>query len=561
MNMIRTAPVATSSMISRLPVVNQAGASYFSVIASCLIFFLCGLALAPYPGVQNDEALFAAPLYPPRTGFTSITVSHWRVPLMQMSYLGCLKAWIYRPIFEIWAPSVFSLRIPVLIIGTMTIWLTWMLLRRTLGDRAAIIGTLLLATDTSFLLTTCFDWGPVTLQHFLTVGGVLALVYFYRSKKLWHLGLGFLLFGLAIWDKALFSWTLAGLLVATSLVFPGELWKELRWQRVSVAAVCFVLGAFPLLWYNVAQGGKTFSSNARFSQQGLTTKWEALKETANGSALFGYLVADDQGRPLRPARTVLQRSSVGLSHFAGNPQRNSSVYAFLAALLALPLLWKTPVRKPMLFALILMVIIWLQMALTVGAGTGAHHPVLLWPWPMFLIAAGFSQLAGKLPRYGGALAIAALLFLSISSLLVTNQYLAELIENGPGVTWTDAIFPLADYLHMRTDNEIYSVDWGTTNSLRLLNRGTLRLQEATFTLLKDSPSQQDANFLSNMIQRRDALLVAHTSEFEAFKGINARLIAIATEDGYKRHIVSTIYDREGRAVFEVLRFDKLLTKP
>ena len=475
---------------------------------------------------------------------------------MQMSYLGCLKAWIYKPIFALWAPSVFSLRVPVLIFGTVTVWLSWLLLRRILGDRAATIGTFLLATDTSFLLTTCFDWGPVTLQHLLAVGGVLSLVYFYRSQKPPYLGLGFLLFGLAMWDKALFSWTLFGLLVATLLVFPRELWKELRWQNLLIASLCFVVGVFPLLWYNVAQGGRTFSSNARFSLQGFLTKSETLQETANGSALFGYLVSEQHPKALTEPRTRFQRSSLALSHIVGNPRSNFNIYAFAVALIALPLVWRTPARKPMLFAIILMVVVWLQMALTVGAGTGAHHPVLLWPWPLFLIGAGFSQLAEKLPRHGKALVAVVLLFLSITSLLVTNQYLAELIENGPGVIWTDAIFPLSDYLRVRTDNEIYSVDWGTMNSLRLLNRGTLRLQEATFTLLKSSPSPQDKEFLRNMIRARDALLVAHKNEFEAFKGINARLDAIATEEGYKRDIVSTIYDGEGRPVFEVLRFTK-----
>jgi hypothetical protein len=531
-------------------------ASNMALILSCVTFFLCGLTFIPYLGVQNDEALFAAPLYSPKLGFSSIIVSHLQIPLMQMSYLGCLKAWIYKPIFSLWAPSVFSLRVPVLVIGTATIWLSWLLLRLTLGDRAAIIGTILLATDSIFLLTTCFDWGPVALQHVLMVGGVVALVCFHRSGKDKLLALGFLLFGLGMWDKALFSWSLSGMAIATIVVYPRDLWKEVRWQRLLIAALFFVLGMFPLLWYNLVQGGRTFSGNARFSQRYLRIKIQALESTADGSALFGYLVSNDPPRDLRPAHTLVQRSSVALSHWIGNRPSNFMTYGFLLALVTAPFLWSTSARKPMLFSLVLLAVFWLQMALTIGAGTGAHHVILMWPWPIFLVAAAFSQVSLSISRYGTAMIGAVVLFLAASNLLVTNQYLERVIEDGPGPVWTDAIFPLAEYLRTRTSSEIYSVDWGTMNSLRLLNRGTLRLQEATFMLLKDKPTEEEKQFLLKMTRRNDGLLVAHTQAFEAFNGINTRLLAFAIREGYQPHAENTIDDREGRAVFEVFRFEK-----
>jgi hypothetical protein len=36
----------------------------------------------------------------------------------------------------------------------------------------ASVGGLLLATDTIFLFTTSFDWGPVAPQHFLAMAGL-----------------------------------------------------------------------------------------------------------------------------------------------------------------------------------------------------------------------------------------------------------------------------------------------------------------------------------------------------------------------------------------------------
>ena len=543
----------TTTMFSRR-LITGGRLSHCAALACCALFLVSGFAILPYPGIQNDEALFAAPLFFPQWMIASIHIAGLHIPTMQMSYLGCLKAWVYKPIFSIWSPSVYSIRIPALLLGAGTIYLFWLLLRRTSGDRAALIGTILLATDTSFLLTTCFDWGPVALQHFLMVGGVLALVSFHQSGKEPLLGLGFFLFGLGLWDKAIFSWTLAGIAVATLPCFPRELWKIISWRRVLISLVFFLIGAFPLVWYNLKQNGKTFTSNANFSLHDTSVKLAALRKTTNGSAFFGYLVASPQPHSLREARTAVQRSAVILAHTMPE-NTNFTEFGFALAILMLPFLWRTGARKPLLFALLLMALVWFQMAITVGAGTGPHHVVLIWPWPMFLIAVAFSHAESCLPRVGKSAVIVVVAFLALTNVLLTNQYLARLIQSGPGPVWTDAIFPLAEYLQHETKVIIYSTDWGTTNSLRLLDRGALRLQEATFILLKDTLDKGDRQFLFNMMARSNSLLIGHMVTFEAFPNIGARLTLLASSCGFYRQPVTTILDQEGRAVFEVFKFE------
>ena len=525
-------------------------------VICCAYFLIWGALIIPYPGVQNDEALFGEVLYKPISALSFFNMFGNRIPIMLMTYLGCLKSWIYKPLFHLWPPSVMSIRIPMLLVGAVTIWLFWLFTKRTVGDRAATISTILLATDSTFLLTTCFDWGPVALQHLLMTAGVLALTSFYQTRSEKMLALAFFLFGFGLWDKALFSWTLGGFGVATLIVFPHEVWKRLSWRPLIIAGLSITIGAFPLLWYNVQQDGVTFRGNAKFSHQDLGQKLAALKKTADGSALFGYMVPASDIRDVRNAGTVLQRASVELSHATGRPQKNLTVHAFALALLILPFLWRTPARKPMLFSLLLMVGTWLQMAVTIGAGTGAHHAVLMWPWPMFFIAVGFAEASLRLRRAGAIVLIAVLLALAAMNCLVVNQFYSELIEYGPASVWTDAIFPLADYLRDHSSTDIYTVDWGMNNSLRLLDRGTLQLQEATFAILKDPPDVLDRNFLRQMITNSNALLIAHTTPFEAFKGINDRLSTIATGLGYQEQLISTIYDYEGRPVFRIVKYQE-----
>jgi Dolichyl-phosphate-mannose-protein mannosyltransferase len=536
---------------SRFPHWSQA-----APVFGCAYFIFWGALLIPFLGVQNDEALFGQAIYKPISALGFINIFGAHMPIMLMTYLGCLKSWIYKPIFKLWPPSAISIRVPVIGVGVITIWLFWLFAKRTIGDRAAAVGTILLATDSAFLLTTYFDWGPVALQHLLMIGGVLALTSFYQTRSQKMLALGFFLFGLGLWDKALFSWILGGLGVATLIVFPHELWKLLSWRRLMIAGLSLTVGAFPLLWYNVQQSGITFSGNAKFSRQDLGQKWAVLTTTVDSSAFFGYMVPATDIEEVRKADTVLQRASVAFSHATDSPRRNLTGYVFALVLLILPLLWGTRARKPMLFSLLVIVVVWLQMAVTKEAGMGAHHVVLMWPWPMFFLGTGLAEASLHIRRMGPIVLVAILLSVAVTNCLVTNQFYAELIEYGPAGVWTDAVFPLADYLRDHTSTDIYTVDWGACNPLRLLDRGTLRLQDATFTILKDRPDTLDRSFLRQMITNNNALLVAHTTQFEAFKGINDRLSTIATGLGYRQQLIATIHDYEGRPVFQVVRYQE-----
>src|SRR6202012_4294241 len=106
----------------------------------------------------NDELFFAGPLYDPNAAFYYVTVASTRIPLMVVSYTGALKTWLYAGLLAVLEPSPWTVRIPTLLAGAVTIWLTWSWMRRAgTGTRAAGIATILLATDTSYLMTTTFD--------------------------------------------------------------------------------------------------------------------------------------------------------------------------------------------------------------------------------------------------------------------------------------------------------------------------------------------------------------------------------------------------------------------
>ena len=184
---------------------------WWEPVICSLVFFLIGLTLLPYPGLQNDEALAASPLFRLTDAMEHISVFGHDAPTMLMAYLGALKTWIYAIVFHLFPPSYLSIRLPALIIGTATVWIVFLLVEKIHTRLAAWLAALVLATDPIFVLTTTFDWGPVAFQRFLlTAAGIFLVVRFHQSGAARDLAFSFFCFGLGFWDKALFAWLFGG---------------------------------------------------------------------------------------------------------------------------------------------------------------------------------------------------------------------------------------------------------------------------------------------------------------------------------------------------------------
>jgi 4-amino-4-deoxy-L-arabinose transferase-like glycosyltransferase len=517
----------------------------------CLLFVLEGSIFIPYIGLQNDEAIFSGAIYPPPGFLHAVRIFGLRLPTMLMSYLGTFKAWLYKPIFAVVGPSIWSMRIPALLLGAATVWLLFVLIRRIAGARAALAATALLATDAAFVMTTCMDWGPVALQHLLLLTGMLLLWRFHEAGRWPFLAAGFFIFGLAMWDKALFSWALAGLVAGALAVFPRQLRSHLTWRNTGIAVVWLLVGATPLVQFNIQRRLATFRENTHFSAEDFSQKATLLRLSLEGGCLFGYMVRDEPPpEPVEPANPM-ESFSVWLSHVCRQRRAGFLPYACLLAAALLPWLWRTPARKPMLFAAVFVAVVWLQMAFTKGAGTGAHHVVLLWPFPHLFAGVGLAEASRKLGRAGLGALIAVLVTVCGSNAVVLNQYLAKLVENGPTVVWTDAINPLSEYLRTVPAHHMYVWDWGIMNSLRILNGGKLPLELPHEEVAGDDDSRAAA---AALLTAPDAIVVAHSEGNEIFEGVNERVRALARSAGYRPEVLKVIADRGNRPIFQVFRF-------
>jgi hypothetical protein len=519
------------------------------LIALSVAFVATGMLFVPRLGIEADEAIVANGLYDHGAAWYSWHIAGVEVPVMLISYLGALKTWLYKGVFLLAAPRPISLRFPMLVFAAAALWFFFEFLDRTIGRRGAWIGTLLLSTDTSYLLLNTADYGPVSLQFLFKLAALVLLMRFHQNvlppeTARRNLAGAFFLFGLGMWDKAVFAWALFGLAAAVFL-FPRELRKHATRGNIAVAALAMLAGALPLVVYNIARPLETFRSNAHVGPLELPHKVEILQQTLEGFVMFGFLTASDPGPQPGEPKHWYQSLSLAATKWTGHPHHNLILWAAISAVLSLVLFWKwlwnSPARRPILFGLIACVATWLPMVLTAGAGIGAHHVILMWPFQLLPIAA-------VLTRIPPAAAVLATALLCGSNLAVTNQYYADLIRNGPTVRWTDAMDPLERYLTDLHPRQIVAADWGIMEAMNLQSEGRLPM-----AYIDTSSEQAIEDHLRDPLN----IFLAHPSGIAYKPAERTALEDLARREQYQEEPLTTIYDRNGRPTFDVFRFRRL----
>ncbi len=518
---------------------------------SALVFALLSLAILPYPGLQDDEVIFTAPIYQPTGTLFSVKAFGTHIPLMIIGYLGTLKTWLYAAILTFIPPSRWSVRLPMVMVGMITICLTWQWTRRVAGLRAAAFTVALLATHSIFILTNTFDWGPVALQHLLLMGGLLAIQCWLESDAKWQLALGFFLWGLGLWDKALLIWPLIGLAAATLCVYPRQLRAHLRRVPPALALAALLLGALPLVSYNVARRGDTAAANTRLTFREIPRKLLELQNTLDGSVLLDAMVATTPGPLAQPADRLPERASISLRNITGSWPSNWMLAATVLALaiLALP---GTSAHRPLLaFLLIVIAVTWLQMASNAGTGGGAHHVILLWPFPSVFVGIALAAAAEGKPRWMPRASLGVLTALVCVNLLNTNDYVANLALNGAVGGWTDAFYRLAGAVAPYRSRPIGIVDWGYLNGLRMMYDGDLNATVMSDYLLNPHSSDEDRSQFTKRLNAPDAIFIRHTDENEIFKGVNEKMRTQESSLGLTEKVERVVHDNEGRQIFEI----------
>lgn len=530
---------------------------YLAAAALCALFAALGLVFLRLAGAHYDETLFLSSIYTPQYVEYSIPFRGHFIPLMLMTYIGSLKALLYYPVITLLPASHLALRAPALLATAASLWLVFLSLRRAAGPRAALLASALLATDAVYLLTAVFDWGPVALQHLFFALALYAFVRFSAESRPRWLFLATLALGLMLWDKAISVWLLAGFALAFLLILPAHLLRVLKTPRLlAAAALGFLLGAAPFLWYNTAVPLHTFRANSDVGDESALQKVLALDRTFDGSGLLGYLVRETPEAPLR-AHSGLDSLSIRLRDKLHTPRQSLQHILLVITLLLAPLLcWNSPNRRLALVLLLGGLGGWILMILTRKAGGSIHHTILLWPIPHLLAGLAAGQLFLRLSTRAARFTIAAFALAALSNLLILNTYYADFRSFGPSTIWTDAIRPLMNELGAEPGRQAFTVDWGISQQIPFYGNARLGYDVASDGVLVSLPDPSATAHLNAALANPATLFITHTEGREAFPGVRAKLYEFAAAAGYRGSLRKTIPDSAGVPIFEIHEFRK-----
>jgi hypothetical protein len=395
--------------------------------ATLSALLLLGWMAAGWCGLQQDEALFLKAIDDP--AHCAFPIRKGRMALMIMPYVGALKAALYVPYLKLVSASVFTLRLPMVLLVPMLAGLSlWFWSRLASGAAVVLTGGLLLAHP-HFTLPVVLDWGPVGLQLLFT------LLAFHAYRAGWFAAVG-LLAGLMVWDKAVAVWVLTAVTLAAAIFYPARLRPLLHWRVVAA----FLLGASPYLYYRWKSPGAMagFRTDIDFASVG--PKLDALLGTLDGAAMATYVFALPFGRPHGGLLYVI--ALLAVAGFA--VRRRLPAFFWTATLGALA-----------------------AMLVTGGAGGSVHHHVLAWPLLGAAVCTTFAAL--PLPRWSVGALLGLLVVLQVQAWSLYWQGAAL----GARREWTDATTPVAAHLSQPgvCPGGVYALDWGFSENLNALGRG------------------------------------------------------------------------------------------
>jgi hypothetical protein len=555
------------------------------------------------PGLHYDEAFEAVPamqllLGQPVTSFrgNGLLIAGRLFPLMTQDYIGAINTYVALPFFWLLGVNLISLRLMAVAVGLITLCLVYRLARDLYGPAAAALAVLLLSANPTFVFWSRQGVFVTSITAAIGLAAALAWLRWWRTGAGRYAIAGAFFFGLGLYAKFLFLWliaalTLAGLLLgwlsnSRSLAPRGRRgttgtpapvpqvqarpyttrsrMASLLERRALVGClVAFLLGAAPLILYNLQTGGTLRSVGGN-----LTTSYYGT----NNLAFLPNLL-----ERLNQFGAVLSGSHFW--YLGGTYANPLSVSVFLAALAGA--LWlavgparaearvRAEARRALLpFAVVGGTI--LASCATVSALWVTHFAILM-PWPSLAVAAVADlalrrmnsgvglfhrgaprDTARRVPRLGAILVVTVAGALWLGDAITDVRYHQALAASGGLGAHSDAVEDLARWLTAggRQSAPVVAMDWGIAAPVTFLTRGAVTPVEAF-----GYAWETDADFAARL--RRfvgdPASIYLWRAPDEIIFNRSADFQRLYRPLGLEEDILEAFYERSGRPVLGATR--------
>ncbi|HVB65178.1 MAG TPA: glycosyltransferase family 39 protein [Nitrolancea sp.] len=532
------------------------------------------------PGLYYDEAFDVVPSMQILRGQpvqlargVGIHLFGHAFPVMTGDYWGSVSTYAVLALFWLLGVGVLPVRLWPILAGMLAVLLTYFVGKRLYGRWVGAGASLLLAVFPSFIFWSRV--GIYVISHIvaITLGIVLLFLRWRDSRQRRWLFLATLLTGIGLWTKLLFVWFLIAVPAAYVLLLLADWVTEDRisanslrsfvgrtWQRVRtdvplgdvadfVAAACgFLIGAFPVIYYNLVSRGSylVLRANLFHTENGVNNfaLWsnvkveaDALRVLLNGGYFWFY--GGIYTNPLYP--WVVGLSAIGL------------------LILVHRVSWLQVHRRPTVFFLAFVLVVFALSCFTVSI-LGATHLVILLPIPQLFVAATaifgarwLSRRIGPGRRTAASLAgigLIALVFVPLMAedLRVDARYHQALARTGGYSGFSSAIYSLADYLEQNKIDRPYALDWGFKYNIMIITQGQVEPLEIYGSTYEPGPDFNDA--LRAALATSAPIFISHTAEGSSVPRLDdfKRIVA---ESGRTLTLDKTFKQLDGKPVYYV----------
>jgi hypothetical protein len=548
------------------------------VLAGLAVIVYLSLALYQYrlPGLYYDEAADVIPAMQLIQGEpvslqrdTGIHLFGRDFPVMIGDYWGVTSTYAVLPFFVLFGVDVFAIRIFPILACALAVAGSYQLGRRLFDPWVGAAMAVMLAVSPTFIFWSRV--GIYVIAHIVAITlGIMLLYLSWRESPRWWklLPIGFLA-GLGLTTKLLFVWFFIAVPFAylTVLLYDwltgrhgsvrtfaaGHLRRYVpvrRWQDLLLIGGGFLVGAFPVLYYNLMSRGSYYLLRSNFG------------ETERGVDNFAIL---------QNIRTQLGEMRIfldgGYFWFLGgvytNPLSTLVVGVSTIGLVALTLLPEyRRYQRTLVFFLSYAVAIFLLSCFSISILAATHLFILL-PLPQMVVA-GFAVLGARalLVRAGEhrqmRLALPALVMVLLAGYILLDlradvRYHRALDETGGLTSFSDAIYPLAEYLDTSGYAAPYAIDWGVRTSVVILTEGRVMPQEVFEQTPEPGPAFDQA--IEAALDGHEPIFVSQTEDSAAFPRIN-RLRELTSGNGYDLVLDQVFESRNGVPAYYVFRVER-----
>ncbi len=539
------------------------------------------------PGLHYDEAFEAVPALQllqgqPVAAFrnSGLALNGQIFPFMTQDYIGAINTYIVLPFIAVFGPTPLALRVMSILMGAVTLGLTYLLAVQLSGSRGAgLAAALLLSVDPTFIFWN--RQGIFVTAVTAPIGLAATLCWLRRlqgGSRGWTAA-GAFFFGLGVYAKLLFLWLIAALIGAILLIKLPDWLKHRSYPGVGdrlsgnlgieilVALLAFSGGCWPLLAYNFQTGG-TFLNIF----QNAATSYYGVNNLAFGPNLLQ-----------RIGQFVTLLSSSHLWYLGSVISNSLPVLAFGLSLIVVIGIGFKPAPpsednltsySPVQQALFPFLVIGLVIVASIGTVSALWitHFAILMPWPSLALAVGGafirSQVASRAWQVTGVTSpipyppsrfpfpisrfifAAGLGLLVVTNLAVVIRYHLALAESGGLSAHSTAIYDMSDWLAQHAHGPVIAMDWGLAAPVTYLTGGQVTPTEVFGYVW--NPDTELTTRLNKFIVQPEALYLWRAPD-EIIFDRSPEFKILYRPRGLEETIEAAFYERSGRPILGITR--------